>query len=352
MASAVVLTSSGLDSLLTIKLMQQTKINIKVVHFDIGLTYDKPILAGQRISKYHGLEYLVKNSIEITKFDIAKEFYSEVFAKKGYSNVNACLEYQIFLLKKAREYMKEIKADFIVTGDVLNQRPNIQSKKSLLFSDIEAEVEGLVFRPLSAALLPETIAQTKFQLPAVYDFEGFDERREKLAQQLGICEYPKEYHAENNEIDMGRKAFEIFEKGFKLNTAHLNRLGAHLNFEEKARLIIGRTPFESKYLQLFYKKMLPVNGTAFAVKEPRYHFGFLYGENISPTHVNKAPGIFTGMIEPLDQPKIIYFYDKDYSFFGSKKIEPIPFAEYSEYIHKELSNEFSCPLFTQFPRYD
>lgn len=352
MASAVVLTSSGLDSLLTIKLMQQTKINIKVIHFDIGLTYDKPILAGQRISKYHGLEYLVKNSIEITKFDIAKEFYSEVFAKKGYSSVNACLEYQIFLLKKAREYMKEIQADFIVTGDVLNQRPNIQSKKSLLFSDIEAEVEGLVFRPLSATLLPETIAQTKFQLPAVYDFQGFDERREKLAQQLGILEYPKEYRCENNEIDMGRKAFEIFEKGFKLNTVHLNRLGAHLTFEEKARLIIGRTPFESKYLQLFYKKMLPVNGMAFAVKDPRYHFGFLYGENISPTHVNTAPGIFTGMIEPLDQAKIVYFYDKDYSFFGSKKIEPIPFAKYSEYIHKELSNEFSCPLFTQFPRYD
>jgi len=73
--------------------------------------------------------------------------------KHGYGkNMNPCIDCRIFMLKKAKEYMEEVGASFIFTGEVLGQRPMSQRKGIMKMIEKEAGLEGLVLRPLSASL--------------------------------------------------------------------------------------------------------------------------------------------------------------------------------------------------------
>ncbi len=333
MKTAVVLTSGGLDSLLTIRLMEKTKIPFRVIHFDIGLTHDKPILAGQRISKYFGLEDVVRNGIEIDRFDIAKEFYSYLLSIKDFSQYNACLEYKVFMLKKAREYMKD--ALFIVTGDVLNQRPMIQGLDAIKYADNNIDVE--VFRPLSAKLLPTSSLLSDFPVLATisYDFEGFDKKRKDLAKELDIV-YTETIKDSDQELDMGRKAFEIFEKQQYINVASVNKIGMHFKLNDTVRCVIGRTPFESNYLKNFYNK-LNKKDFSFSISEPRFLFGFVYGSQFSEEFEDLALGIFS----TVTSSDTVQLYDNEGLLLGNKKTFPI--KDLTPYL-LHSNNAPLCPL--------
>ncbi len=335
MKTAVVLTSGGLDSLLTIKLMEKTKIPFRVVHFDIGLTYDKPIVAGQRISKYFGLEDVVRNGIEIDKFDIAKEFYSYLLSIKDFSQYNSCLEYKVFMLKKAREYIKD--ALFIVTGDVLNQRPMIQGLDAIKYADNSIDVE--VFRPLSAKLLPKSALLSDFPILSTisYDFEGFDKKRKTLAKELDIV-YTEIVKESDQELDMGRKAFEIFEKQY-INVASVNKIGMHFKLSDTARCVIGRTPFESNYLKNFYDK-LGKKDFSFSLSKPRFLFGFVYGSKFPEEFEELALGIFSA----VTLSDTVQLYDNEGLLLGNKKT--IPIKDFIPYL-LHPNNTPLCPLNVQ-----
>ncbi|MGL5956119.1 MAG: hypothetical protein ACRC0X_05885 [Brevinema sp.] len=340
MIDAIVLTAGGLDSLLTIKLMKQTDLSFKVVHFDIGLTYDKPIHAGQRISKYFGLEDLIRNGMEIDKIDIAKEFYSHILNIKDFSQYNACVEHRIFIFQKAKEYMESKGARFIVSGDVLDQRPVIQGQDSMSYIDQRANVEGIVFRPLSAKLLPLSLLLIDFpSLTQIsYDFTGFSKQRKLLADRLQIIYTEKEDTTIDRELDMGRKAFEIFEKQKELNISHLNRVGQHFKLGSHARCVVGRTPFESNYLKNFYDR-LPKKDFSFSVMNPRFLFGFVYGSRFPEEHETIALQIF---LSTMSCPNKIQLYDSENLLLGSKQVEPLPEDTLKRYIL--YSNDIFCPV--------
>jgi len=349
MAKALVLTAGGLDSLLVVKLLQKIDFPIKCIHFDIGLTYNKPIMAGQRISKYFGLEYLVKNSIEIDKFDIAKEFYSKILSLHGIEKTNICLEHRIFLLKKAYEYMKNNNLEFIITGDIIDQRPLIQSKEMLLLSDKQANVEGLVFRPLSAKNLPKLSIFEKYPilLKIILDFKGFDPKREILAKELSITEYPKNPKLlKESESDMGGKAFDIFENDFTLNPAHLHRVGIHFKIKDDIKVIIGRTPFESHYLKKFFDRLDLKEGITFSTSEPRFIFGFLYGTSITPEIEMLSLQIFRSLLPEIKKDILINLFNYEGLPLGSKYASSIQLQKFSQYLLK--INELSCPICPTF----
>lgn len=346
MPKAVILASGGLDSLLVIKLMGETNIPFKVVHFDIGLTYDKPITAGQRISKYFGLEYLIKNSIEIDRFDVAQEFYTSIInSHNAPFQENICIQHKIFLLAKAHQYMIEEGAEFIVTGDIIDQRPLIQGKDALLLSDKKASVEGLVFRPLSAKNLPDPLCLLIFpQLKKImYNLKGFSSERQQLAEQLHLIHYPKKQkNIDHYETDMGKKAFEIFEKYPSTNISHLYRVGIHFQLSDTIKLVIGRTPFESNYLKLFYNKITN-RGSSLQVIKPRCLFGFLYGKNISYSHEQLALRIFSYYINSTLSSSIMIFDHEDL-LLGEKVVTPLSLEEIQPLIIQV--NDLFCPLRT------
>jgi len=73
--------------------------------------------------------------------------------------MNPCIDCRIHILEKTKEVMQETGAEFIVTGEVLGQRPKSQMLHALMTIEKTAGLEGKILRPLSAQLLPPTIME-------------------------------------------------------------------------------------------------------------------------------------------------------------------------------------------------
>jgi len=159
---ALVLFSGGLDSRLTIKLLQEQNIDVEAVYiklpFGSGCCNDF-----QCVFNYSQIQGVKLHIIDCTKPPLFNE-YMEIIKNPKYGrgvSLNPCKDCKLFLLKKAKELGETIKADFLATGDVLGQRPNSQYKNQMILIEKQAGLDGKVLRPLSAKLLPETDAEKK-----------------------------------------------------------------------------------------------------------------------------------------------------------------------------------------------
>jgi len=153
---AIALFSGGLDSALAIKLVQ--KQGIKVTALNFISPFCTCVGEGCSIA---GLAKHLKVPIKL--MDKGKEYLKIIrHPKHGYGkNLNPCIDCRIYILKKAKQYAKKIKAKFIFTGEVLGQRPMSQHYKTLMLIEKEAGLKGKLVRPLCAKLLPETEAEKK-----------------------------------------------------------------------------------------------------------------------------------------------------------------------------------------------
>jgi tRNA U34 2-thiouridine synthase MnmA/TrmU len=75
--------------------------------------------------------------------------------------MNPCIDCRILMLHKVRPYMEAAGASFVITGEVLGQRPMSQHWTAMQTVEKESGLEGLLLRPLSARLLPPTIPEIK-----------------------------------------------------------------------------------------------------------------------------------------------------------------------------------------------
>ena len=157
---AVVLMSGGLDSAIAAKLIKDQGIEI------FGLNFHSPFCICNTQSKNNqcGAAFFGKKVDIPIKIVSKGNDYLEIIKnpKFGYGkNLNPCIDCRIHILKKAKEYADEIGAEFLITGDVLGQRPKSQTMRALKTIEKESCLDGLILRPLSAHLLPETIAEKK-----------------------------------------------------------------------------------------------------------------------------------------------------------------------------------------------
>ncbi|MBN1807513.1 MAG: hypothetical protein JW909_00480 [Planctomycetes bacterium] len=153
MSRAVTLVSGGLDSALALALMKRQNVDIFAVHFShIFQPYtggnpacDVARCAGVELH-FHDLTPSILASVRSPRHGFGK-------------NLNPCIDCRICQLRIAHRLMKEHRCDFIVTGEVIGQRPMSQRADAVSIIDRDAGVEGLVLRPLSAAHLPETVPE-------------------------------------------------------------------------------------------------------------------------------------------------------------------------------------------------
>jgi tRNA U34 2-thiouridine synthase MnmA/TrmU len=200
--------------------------------------------------------------IPLKLFNVSKEYLNVVkHPQYGYgSNMNPCIDCRIFMLKKAKDYMEESGAAFIVTGEVLGQRPMSQRKDAMRLIEKEAGLEGFILRPLSAKALSMTIPEK----------EGWVDR-EKLLKIQGRSRKPQIELAEHYNIrdypcpaggclltDPGfskrMKDLMAYNIDFSLNDVHLLKLGRHFRLSPRLRLVVGRNEEENKKIQTFTQK--------------------------------------------------------------------------------------------------
>ncbi len=253
MAKAVALFSGGLDSTLAILVMLRQGIDVTAItflnHFGCDIS-DKSSCSKDPFSAAEKFGFEVKLSHLSEKFlDIVKN------PKYGHGkNMNPCIDCRILMLKEASEFMNITGADFIITGEVLGQRPMSQRKNTFPLIDKEAIVKGYVLRPLSAKLFDVTIPEQMgiVNRDMLYDFSGRSRKPQMaLAKEFGLTDYPTP--AGGCLLTEPNYAFRLkellaYNKDPEFKDINLLRIGRHFRFSSECKIIVGRNKEENDML--------------------------------------------------------------------------------------------------------
>jgi tRNA U34 2-thiouridine synthase MnmA/TrmU len=252
---AIALFSSGLDSLLAVKLVQNQGIEVIALYFLVpfGRHSKENIDAVKKSASCLGVKLKIVELGE-NYFEIIKN------PKYGYGkNLNPCIDCRIFMFNRAKEVMRRIDASFIITGEVLGQRPKSQNRKSFELIEKESGLEGLILRPLSAKLLKSTIVEDNrgVNRQNLLDISGRSRVVQiDLAAKLGIKEYP--WPAGGcllTESSFCARVEDLIEhKELNSDNVELLKIGRHFRVTSSYKLVVGRDEEENNRLLNFVKK--------------------------------------------------------------------------------------------------
>ena len=253
---AVGLLSGGLDSTLAVKLMIDQGVDVSVLNFVT------PFCTCTRKGCRHEASRVAELYGVPVKIIAAGEDYIEMIKnpKHGYGrNMNPCIDCRIFLFRKAKQYMEEIGALFIFTGEVLGQRPMSQHKKALKLIEQESDLENLVVRPLSAKLLSPTIPEKKqwVDREKLLSIQGRQRLPQmELAGKLGVKDYPcPAGGCRLTDPQFAKRLKEAFAYGeCSIKEIQLLKYGRHFRLEGGAKVIVGRNEEENRVLLRFFDK--------------------------------------------------------------------------------------------------
>ncbi len=245
---AVVMISGGLDSTLAARIMLEQGVELVGVYLSAPWgCCDKT--KAMKVARALGIDFLV---IKMTKD------YIHVIRnpKYGYgSSMNPCIDCRIYMFHKAKELMAQTQASFLVTGEVLGQRPMSQMRHSLHRIEQDAGLNRLVVRPLSAKALPITIPEEEglIDRQRLYAITGRSRKAQmELAAQYGILDYPNPAGGcLLTEQEFGNRVKDLFQhqEEVDLEDMELLRLGRHFRMDDQTKLIVGRNEQENRTLE-------------------------------------------------------------------------------------------------------
>ncbi|MGB5669985.1 MAG: hypothetical protein WBM71_05475 [Sedimenticolaceae bacterium] len=135
---ALALISGGLDSLLAARVVQDQGVHVEGINFYTGFCVEGHTHAIRkkdraRPRRNNALWVAKQLGIRLHIVDIVEEHKQVVFNPHyGYgANLNPCLDCKIFMVKKAREWIEKKGFDFVITGEVVGQRPKSQRKHTM-----------------------------------------------------------------------------------------------------------------------------------------------------------------------------------------------------------------------------
>jgi len=241
---ALALLSGGLDSILAARLIMEQGVEV------LGVSFTSPFFGagGAKI----GAEEL---GIELVIIDITEEIFQTIEKPKhGYGkHMNPCIDCHAMMVRTAAGKLEELGASFIVTGEVVGQRPKSQMRFGLGAVERESGVEGLLIRPLSAKLLS----------PTVPELEGWVDREEllglhgrtrkpqiELAEQFGIERYASPAGGcLLTDENFARALKDVKQHGALASVdVRLISMGRQFRLSETGKLIVGRNHAENERL--------------------------------------------------------------------------------------------------------
>ena len=190
MAKAFSLFSGGLDSMLAARTVMEQGVEVTALHFITPFfgynSKGRETQAAENFKK--------KYEIDVRILDVSQE-YIEMVRKPVYGygkNFNPCLDCKIFMMRKAKAIMLAEGADFLISGEVLGQRPMSQRRDAMSIVERDSGLKGYLLRPLCAKLLQPTIPEQKglVDREKLYGFSGRSRRAQMdLAERFGIQDY-------------------------------------------------------------------------------------------------------------------------------------------------------------------
>lgn len=249
---AVGLLSGGLDSTLAAKVLLEQGIEVYALNFTSPFCLCTP--------KNKGCAAVVTavrelGGIPLKHVTLGDEYLDLVqHPRHGYgSGLNPCIDCRIMKIRKAGEYLREIGAAFVFTGEVLGQRPMSQHRAALGIIDRESGLEGLIVRPLSAQLFPPSIPEQAgwVDREKLLAFSGRSRKPQiDLAANYGIADYPCPAGGCLLTIAgfVQRLKDVLRYSRLNLHEMALLKVGRHFRLGPPAKLIVGRNQAENEQL--------------------------------------------------------------------------------------------------------
>jgi len=166
--------------------------------------------------------------------------------RHGYGeNMNPCIDCHAHMIRTAGNLLDREGAAFVVTGEVLGQRPMSQNRRALEIVEKESGYPGLVLRPLSAKRLPPTVPETKgwVDREALKGFSGRSRKPQMaLARELGIVDYPSPAGGcLLTEKVFSTRLRDLMEAGdLSIHQIESLKVGRHFRISPTAKVVIGR----------------------------------------------------------------------------------------------------------------
>lgn len=248
----VSLFSGGLDSILAVRLIQSEDLNVSGIYILTPFN-SKELTKAKKAANY------LKIPLKIIQ---TGDDYTDIIISPshGYGkNMNPCIDCKIFMYKNARQYCKTIGAKFFITGEVLGERPMSQNKDVLLRMEKAAGCQRMVLRPLSAKLLPPTIAEDEniVDRTRLCNLSGRSRKpHTELANLLGLEIIPTPAGGcLLTDPGFSRRLKESIEhKETSSILMKLLSVGRHFRLPSSEKLIVSRTDEEMKELITYASK--------------------------------------------------------------------------------------------------
>ena len=286
----VALLSGGLDSRLAVKMMQKQGFDVTAVaiktpfcDFDCG----------------RGCGFEIRETADMLDVDLKTVYLGDDYIemlknpKHGFgSGMNPCIDCRAMMFKAGKKVMEDIGAEFIISGEVLGQRPMSQHGPALRTIEKESGLEGKIVRPLSGALLPKTEPEERgiIRREDLGMIRGRSRKEQlKLAHEFGFENPPNAGGGcLLTDPKFAIRAKDLFShtETPTTNDIDLLKIGRHFRFDAKTKLIVGRNKDENEML-----KALALDGDV--LLETKNHMGpvsLLRGED-SPSSMKLASDI-------------------------------------------------------------
>ena len=334
---AVALISGGLDSLLAARVVMEQGVHVEGINFFTGFCVEGHTHAirkkdRSKPKRNNALWSAEQLGIKLHIVDIIDEYKDVVInPKHGYgSNLNPCLDCKIFMVNKAREWMQAKGFDFIITGEVIGQRPMSQRKDTMPVIARDSGADDRLVRPLCAQNLPPTLAEKEGWLDRdkLYGFSGRSRKPQMaLAKEFGFEDYAqpaggccfltdKQYSVKLADLWSTRGKRE-----YDLDDIMLLKVGRHLRPRPHFKIIVGREEGENRFLEGYRKRfvhMIPTSHTGPLV--------LLDGE-ITPDDIELAARLTARFSQGRDAAQVTVEVKPIGGTSQTLEVAPLPVAE-------------------------
>jgi tRNA U34 2-thiouridine synthase MnmA/TrmU len=245
---SIALLSGGLDSILAVRTMLEQDIEVDCI------TFKTPFFSARKAESAARMI-----GVPLTVIDLTAPHLLVLKAPRyGYGkNMNPCIDCHTLMLKTAGARMQMSGADFMITGEVLGQRPMSQTRQSLNLVAKNSGYGDVILRPLSAKLLPETKPERegKVDRSRLLALQGRGRKIQMdMARHYGITDYPPPAGGcLLTDPNYARRLRDLFDHqpDFRIRDIELLEFGRHFRLPEFGKVIVGRNRSDNEAIQSF-----------------------------------------------------------------------------------------------------
>ncbi len=273
---AVALISGGLDSMLATKAVLEQGIHVEGINFFTGFCVEGHTHAirkrdSDKPKRNNSLWVAEQLGIKLHIIDVIEE-YKDVLInpKHGYgANMNPCLDCKIFMVNKAKQWMEENGFDFIITGEVIGQRPMSQRKATMPIISRESGADDRLLRPLCGKNLPPTLPEKEgwIDREKLYDFSGRSRKPQMdLAKKFGFVDFaqPAGGCCFLTDENYSKKLVDLWQtrgsKEYELDDIMLLKVGRHIRPNPRFKVIVAREDGEGRFMEGYRKSFIQLYG--------------------------------------------------------------------------------------------